>query len=339
MAVYTELDEPALHLFLDGYNLPRLVVFTGIEEGIENSNFLLDFGSIKYILTLFEARTRGKDLPFFTSLMSHLANAGIPCPKPVTPVAVSVAAPVAPKIPQTLMGKPALVVSFLPGRSKTAFDAEDCRAVGQTLARLHLASADFEGDRANDMGQKSWKSQADYLANELGDELGAGLNEIAPGLEAVIMEEVCYLVSVWPRGLPDGVIHADLFPDNVMWQGRNISGILDFYFACTDALAYDLAITLTAWCFEARDEDEGEINTEKFRAMIEGYESLRPLDPAEKMALPTLMRGAALRFLLSRSHDWINRDPGAMVQPRDPLEQLALLNFLQREGGGRANAD
>ncbi len=311
MAVYTEVAYEDLVAFLERYDLGELHAFKGIAEGVENTNYLLHTENGQYILTLYEKRTRAEELPFFLDLMTHLARGGIPCPLPV--------ADKEGECLQTLNGRPAAIVTFLDGVSVRNPRPAHCRAVGRALAQMHVAGQDFPGRRENSLALSAWPA--------LLDKCGPAIEDIRPGLGALISAELAYLADHWPQktDLPRGIIHADLFPDNVLFLGETVSGLIDFYFACEDFLAYDLAICLNAWCFER----DGAFNITKARALLKGYEAVRPLTDRGMAALPILARGAALRFLLTRSHDWIHHDQNALVRPKDPLEYLRKLTFHQ----------
>lgn len=308
MAVYTDVTPEELEAFLATYELGRLRAFKGIAEGVENSNYLLQTEAGSFILTLYEKRVNPADLPFFIGLMEHLASRGIDCPQPVrnrAGVALG-----------TLAGRPALIATFLMGTSVRRPTVANCAALGTALAGLHKAGADFSAfSRVNALSVPGWRP--------LYDAAGERADTVAPGLRALIAEELALLEGAWPTGLPAGVIHADLFPDNVFFTDGRLSGLIDFYFACNDQLAYDLAICLNAWCFEP----DGAYNLTKGRAMIAAYQAERALSEAEIAALPLLARGAALRFLLTRLVDWLNVPPGALVRPHDPLEYLRKLRF------------
>jgi homoserine kinase type II len=306
VAVYTPVDPRALASFLRRYDLGRLEGFEGIPQGVENTNYHLRTERGSFILTLYERRVDPSHLPFFLSLMEHLAARGVPCPVPVRA-----------RDGETLhriAGRPAAIVSFLRGRSVERVAPVHCAALGRSLADLHLAGRDFEGRRDNDLSRPGWRR----LFEKCGD-----ADEVAPGLAAEIVTELEDLDRHWPADLPAGVIHADLFPDNVFFEWADVTGLIDFYFACTDLLAYDIAICLNAWCFEV----DGAFNITKARHLLRGYVDRRPLDRAELEALPLLARGAALRFLLTRLFDWQNQVEGALVRPKDPLEYLAKLRF------------
>jgi len=310
MAVYTEVSDDALSAFLALYDIGEVTSFKGIAEGVENSNYLLRTSGGQYILTLYEKRVKAEDLPFFIGLMEHLAGRGVTCPQPVRNRQGSALG--------ELAGRPATVVTFLDGLWIRRPNVHHCGEVGEALARMHLAGAGFQLRRANALSIEGWRpllraaeARADEVAPHLGEESAA---------------ELAFLEACWPKGLPGGVIHADLFNDNVFFLDRKLSGLIDFYFACNDALAYDLAICLSAWCFEP----DNDFNVSKGRAMIAAYQRLRPLGEAEIEALPLLARGAALRFMLTRLVDWLNVPPGAKVAPKNPVEYRDKLRFHQR---------
>ncbi len=309
MAVYTDVAPAELEAFLSGYDIGTLTSFHGIAEGVENSNFLVQTTTGSFILTLYEKRVKREDLPFFVGLMQHLAARGLSCPEPVAARSGAILAEVA--------GRPAAMVTFLPGVSVRRPTAHHCAELGRGLAQLHLAGADFPLRRANALSVAGWRP--------LFEAAGAAADTVAPGLSETVAAELAVLETGWPQDLPSGVIHADLFPDNAFFLDDALSGIIDFYFACTDFLAYDVAICLNAWCFEA----DGAYNVTKGRALLAGYEVVRPLSEPEKAALPRLARGAALRFLLTRLVDWLNVPEGALVRPKDPLEYLRKLRFHQ----------
>ncbi len=313
MAVYTQIGEEELAAFIAGYDLGPVLACKGIAEGVENSNFLLLTASAPYILTVYEKRVRPEDLPFFLGLMEHLAARGVPCPLPV-PGRDGVAL-------RTLAGRPAAIVTFLSGLALRRPEAVHCRAVGEALARLHLAALDYPEPRDNDLSLAGWQRLLDACL--------AARGEVSADLATELTAELAALTAAWPRGLPAGVIHADLFPDNVLFSGDEVSGLIDFYFACADILAYDVAIMLNAWCFEV----DGAFNVTKARALIRGYTSIRPLSGVETAALPVLARGAALRFLLTRLFDWLHTPRSALVTPKNPTEYLSRLRFHRRVRG------
>ncbi len=309
MAVYTEVSDEALSDFLALYDIGDVVSFKGIAEGVENSNFLLRTSRSHFILTLYEKRVKAADLPFFVGLMEHLAERGVTSPQPVRN---RVGEPLG-----VLAGRPAAIVTFLDGLWIRRPHVRHCGEVGRALARMHLAGADFGLKRANALSLAGWPPL--FHAAE------GRANEVAPRLREESANELAFLQANWPTGLPSGVIHADLFNDNVFFLGEQLSGLIDFYFACNDALAYDLAICLSAWCFEP----DNAFNVSKGQAMISAYERVRALEDSEIAALPILARGAALRFMLTRLVDWLNVPPGAKVAPKNPLEYRDKLRFHQ----------
>jgi homoserine kinase type II len=315
MAVYTDVAAEELGAFLAGYDVGELLSYKGIAEGVENSNFLVHAGRGYFILTLYEKRVAPQDLPFFLGLMEHLAARGLTCPQPVKNRAGEVLG--------KLAGRPAAMVTFLDGMWIRRPTAAHCTALGAALAALHLAGADFRLTRRNALSVDGWRPLYE-AACDRGDAL-------QPGLCQAIAKELGELEASWPRDLPQGVIHADLFPDNVFFLGDRLSGLIDFYFACTDTLAYDVAVCLNAWCFEP----DHSYNVTKGRALLQGYARVRALSEPECAALPLLARGAALRFLLTRLVDWLNVPPGALVKPKDPLEYFRKLRFHQAVASAR----
>ena len=315
MAVYTEVPDEELAAFLAAYDIGTLLSYKGIAEGVENSNYYLHTSAGSYILTLYEKRVAEEDLPFFLGLKRHISQKGVTCPQPILNRAGEALG--------RLAGRPAAIISFLDGVSVRRPQARHCREVGHALARLHEAGADFPMRRANALSLDAWPglfAQAEGRADE-----------VSAGLAGRTREALAEIAADWPRDLPGGVIHADLFTDNVFFIGPKLSGLIDFYFACTDAFAYDLAICLNAWCFES----DGSFNLTKGAAMIAGYEAVRRLEEAEVAALPVLARGSALRFMLTRLVDWLNVPPGALVKPKDPLEYDRKLAFHRRVANAR----
>jgi homoserine kinase type II len=312
MAVYTEISDGDLVRFMAEYDLGAALSCKGIAEGVENSNFLIKTERGSFFLTLYEKRVNPRDLPFFIGLMEHLAARGVSCPTPIRGRDG--------RSLRRLCERPAAVVSFLEGLSPHDIRPSHCAGIGDTLARLHAAGADFAMTRPNDLSLEGWPP--------LIAATGTSADSVAPGLAAELAHEMEALRIGWPHGLPSGICHADLFPDNVLFRDGQVSGVIDFYFACTDALAYDLAICLNAWCFEP----DFSWNREKGERLVQAYHAVRPLTSAERAALPVLARGGALRFLLTRLYDWLNRAPGALVRPKDPLEYLAKLRFHRNVG-------
>lgn len=309
MAVYTDINEVDLKDFLSQYETGTLLSFKGIAEGVENSNFLLHTTEGALILTLYEKRVEKDDLPFFLGLMHHLSAKGLNCPLPLPRKDGALLG--------ELSGRPAALISFLEGMWLRKPEAQHCRAVGVALAQMHVAGEGFDIARPNALSVAGWQ--------ELWQKSEDRADEVLEGLRPEISKEMAYLVAHWPQDLPAGVIHADLFPDNVFFLGDELSGLIDFYFACNDFLAYDLAICLNAWCFEK----DGSYNITKGQAMIEGYLSVRPMAEAEIAAMPLLCRGSALRFFLTRLYDWLTTPAGALVVKKDPLEYWKKLRFHQ----------
>ena len=307
MAVYTDITEDDLRNFLTQYDVGSLTSYKGIAEGVENSNFLLHTTKDPLILTLYEKRVEKSDLPFFLGLMQHLAAKGLSCPLPLPRKDGELLG--------ELSGRPAALISFLEGMWLRKPEAKHCREVGKALAAMHLAGEGFEIKRPNALSVEGWKV--------LWDKSEARADEVERGLKDEIRPEIDYLAAHWPKDLPAGVIHADLFQDNVFFLGDELSGLIDFYFACNDLLAYDVSICLNAWCFEK----DGAYNVTKGKALLEGYQSVRPLSAAELEAMPLLARGSALRFFLTRLYDWLTTPEGALVVKKDPLEYLRKLRF------------
>lgn len=300
MAVYTDITDEELAELLADFDLGAALSLKGVAEGVENSNFLLETEAGRFFLTVYEKRVREDDLPFFLGLMRWLAEHDYPS---ATPIADRKG-----QILKRVRGKPCAVISFLSGLSVRRPSAAHCREAGSGLARLHLAAEGFPLIRANDLGQAAWAPMFEALR--------ADADGLKPGLARQIETDLTRIAADWPSGLPTGVIHADFFPDNVFFQGGKFVAAIDFYFACVDALAYDIAVALNAWCFEP----DGSFNITSARALLAGYEAHRPLSDAERAALPVLAHGAAMRFFLTRLHDWHATPAGALVRPKDPLE-------------------
>ena len=307
MAVYTDITEIDLKQFLSQYEVGELTSYKGIAEGVENTNFLLHTTKDPLILTLYEKRVEKSDLPFFLGLMQHLADRGLNCPLPL------------PRNDGALLGelsgRPAALISFLEGMWLRKPEAKHCREVGAALAKMHIAGEGFDIKRPNALSLEGWVSLWAKSAERA--------DEVEVGLQDEIAGELDFLSANWPKNLPSGVIHADLFQDNVFFLGDTLSGLIDFYFACNDMLAYDVSICLNAWCFEK----DGAYNVTKGKALLEGYQSVRPLSADELAALPILARGSALRFFLTRLYDWLTTPEGALVVKKDPLEYLRKLRF------------
>lgn len=315
MAVYTDVSFEELETLLAGYDVGAPLSFKGIAEGVENSNFALSTDKGAFILTLYEKRVREADLPFFLGLMEHLSTKGISCPLPVRSKSGALWA--------SLNRRPAALLTYLNGLSLRRPETAHCDAVGRALADLHEAGSDFALRRTNALGIAAWR--------ELSAAVVAGADSVQQGVRELIESTLAALETSWPTGLPGGVIHADLFPDNVLFMNGKVSGLIDFYFACDDAYAYDLAVMLNAWCFET----DGAYNITKGRALIGAYAKQRPLSDAEREALPALARGAALRFLLTRLYDLLNHDPMALVRPKDPRDYSKRLRFHEKVKSAR----
>lgn len=324
MAVYTDIDDEQLQALLAQYDLGELLSCKGIAEGVENSNFMLVTERGPYFLTLYERRVNPQDLPYFLGLMRHLAQQGIACPTPI-----------AGRDGESLRqaaGRPCAIVSFMRGVSHRRPGPKHCFETGAAAARLHLAGQNYEGHRQNALSLTGWRRLIDDCLPQA--------DRVKAGLADDLAREYDALKAAWPeepgrtgsRPLPHGVIHADLFPDNVLFVGDELSGLIDFYFACNDYFAYEIAICLNAWCFEA----DGAFNVTKAKAFLNGYESVRPLTDGEVHSLPLFARGAALRFLLTRLYDWLNQVPGALVKPKDPLEYWKKLKFHRQVLGASA---
>lgn len=307
MAVYTDVGEAELAAFLSSYAVGPLLSYKGIAEGTENTNFLLHTGSGAFIVTLYEKRVEEADLPFFLGLMEHLARKGISCPLPVRRSDGAMTG--------RLAGRAAALITFLEGVWMRRPNTAQCREVGAALAALHLAGADFPLRRPNALALPGWEKLWAASAERA--------DEVEKGLQKEIEADFRAVEASWPKGLPAGVIHADLFPDNVFFLGDRLSGLIDFYFACNDFYAYDLATCLNAWCFEP----DFSFNLTKGMALLDGYRDVRALDPGEEEALPLLARGSALRFFLTRLYDWLTVPDGPLIRKRDPLEYLRRLRF------------
>jgi homoserine kinase type II len=307
MAVYTEVSDEELLAFVDEYDIGAVIGCKGIAEGVENSNYFLQTEQGPFILTLYEKRVNPRDLPFFLGLMEHLANQGLICPTPIRGTDG--------KSLRSLCGRPAAIISFLEGLWPKRITPKQCAGLGGAMADLHIKGQSFPLDRPNSLGLAAWRPLFELEAHRA--------DEVKPGLADQLGRELDFLEANWPEDLPSGIIHADLFPDNVFFRGDKISGLIDFYFACTDFLAYDIAVCLNAWCFEI----DGDFNVTKARHMLSSYRQVRPLSAAEFAALPILCRGAAMRFLLTRLYDWLNTPPGAFVKRKDPLEYEHKLRF------------
>ena len=307
MAVYTEVTDDALTAFLADYAIGTMVAFRGIAEGVENSNYSLRTTSGDFILTLYERRVDPAELPWFLGLIEHLAKRGIVCPLPVHGRDGAAL--------RHLCGRHAAITTFLPGVWPRRVRPEHCGPLGAALAALHVAGSDYAPTRRNALGPQGWPP--------LLERSRVRADEVQAGLALELERALGWILAAWPQGLPIGHIHADLFPDNVFFLDGRVSGLIDFYFAATEILTYDVAVCLNAWCFEP----DFSFNVTKARAMLRAYDATRPLSDAERAALPVLCQGAAIRFLLTRLYDWLNTPPGALVTRKEPLEYLRRLRF------------
>ena len=298
MAVFTPVTDDDARAFLADYPLGAFASLHPIAEGVENTNYRLETDGARHVLTLFEARTDAASLPFCLGLTDHLAGRGLPAPRPVRSKDGAWVG--------TLNGRPAAVIEWLPGGWLRDPSSAEVEAAGAMLARLHLEAGGFPIQRANPVGPAVWRALADRSAAVARGED----REILEGVEAALAR----LGNPWAEDLPRGPIHADYFPDNVLFDGGQVSGVIDFYFGCTDLLAYDLAIALSAWGFDG----SGAAISGSVDAFRRGYETVRPLTLAEAAALPRLGEAAAIRFTLTRLHDRIFHDPTKLVTPKDP---------------------
>jgi len=316
MAVYTEVSDSQLAAFMEQYDLGDPLALMPIAEGVENSNYRLATTTGPYILTIYEKRVDRADLPFFLGLMEHLSAGGIPCPLPIQGRNGEAL--------REVNGKAAAIITFLEGEWPRKISPNHCRGLGAAMAQMHLAGTDFTLSRPNSLSMRGWRDVFQSVEGRA--------DEVAPGLAAEIANELDVIEANWPNDLPAGVIHADLFPDNVFFRGEALSGIIDFYFACNDFFAYDLAICLNAWCFEP----DLSFNVTKAKLMLSSYRKVRPFSEIEVANLPLLARGAALRFLLTRLHDWLHQVEGALVKPKNPTEYLQKLRFHREVTGPAA---
>jgi homoserine kinase type II len=316
MAVYTQVSAEALGALLAGYDVGSLVSAKGIAEGVENSNYLVDTTGGRFILTLYEKRVDASDLPFFMALLDRLADKGLPVPRAIRDRGG--------RQIQEVAGRPACLIEFLPGVSVSHPTAPQARATGAALGQMHGALADFTMERPNALGPAGW--------HKLAERCGADLDHISPGLRQRVADELTWLDRNWPAALPRSVVHADLFPDNVLMQGDRVTGMIDFYFACSDVRAWDVAVTHSAWCFES---DGTGFHGDLGAALIAGYDETFGLSAEERAAFPALARGSCLRFLLTRAWDWLNTPADALVTRKDPLAFLRRLDFYRDADPGQ----
>ncbi len=308
MAVYTILNSYDIEQILSNYNIGKFDNFFPIESGTENSNYLIKCADVKYILTIYEKRVKSEDLPFYLELMYFLNQANIPCPTPIKTKSGDVIV--------SIKNKFATIVSFLEGKSSTKITSIQTEQLGKHIALMHKSSLNFPLTLKNNFSLDSWSLLFNNIKKNEAEEL-------KPGISDEIASHLNFIKGSWPTNLPQGIIHGDLFPDNVFFKGDKISGIIDFYFSCYDFLMYDIAICLNAWCFES----SGEFNLTKAKSLLQGYNSIRKISEAELSALPILASGAALRFLLTRLYDNLNNKTTALVKLKNPLEYLAKLRF------------
>ncbi|ANY21310.1 Homoserine kinase [Tsuneonella dongtanensis] len=319
MAVYTHLAAEDLAALIAAYDVGELVSAKGIAEGVSNSNWLIetsgkDGHGARFILTMYERRIDTAYLPFYLGLLDHLSARGCPVPATIHDRDGSLS--------REIDGKSVALIEFLPGVSVDRPTPGQARAVGAALAQLHLAVSDFPMTGVQTMGLAEW----DRLINSCGHD---GLAQIDPGLPEIAFGELSHLAAEWPAGLPQGVVHCDLFPDNVLMLGDEVSGLIDFYFAAEDFFAYDLAVTHAAWSFTT---DGSNYRPEIGSALIEGYRSRRSLSVSELAELPTLARGACMRFISSRAYDWLHTPPDALVTRKDPMAFVRRLQFYAAAG-------
>ena len=314
MAVYTKLHIHQLEELLKLYDIGSLITYNGITEGIENSNFFIETTQGKFILTIFENRVNKKEIPFFLGIMSYLSQKRFLCPKPIIDLKNNYI--------HELSGKPCIIVNFLEGKSKTNINPEDCFKVGSYMGYMHNQSKDFSLERQNSLSISGWKELIEKCDISISEN---SLANFGQNLIGEIKETFNYCEKNWPTYLPKGFIHADMFPDNVFFLNNSISGIIDFYFGCTDILAYDVAVAVNAWCFN----DENVFNKDRYNSLISGYNSQRELSKDEILHLPLLSKAASMRFLLTRLYDWVNTPDNADVIPKDPYEYIVKLRYFK----------
>ena len=310
MAVYTKLDKRDIEEILSNYSIGKLKSFKGIQEGIENTNYYLSVKEKKYILTIYEKRVNPEDLPFFSELMSGLNNKKYKCPVPIINNRNTTIS--------DYKGKKLMIVSFLEGKSKQVLTPNDCKQVGIEVARMHEITKDFKIKRNNNLSITSWRNLFNSIKNQC-----AKIDKDLPNLiEANLID----VEKNWPKNLPNGIIHADLFSDNIFFKNEKFSGIIDFYFSCNDFYSFEIAICFNALCFDGQKSNLS-FNVTKAKNFIDGYSKIRKLSEEEKESIKVLSQGAALRFLLTRVFDALNTVEGAIVKVKDPLEYLKRLEF------------
>ena len=310
MAIYTKLSENVLKEFFSKYNLGKLVNYNGIQDGIENTNYFVQTDKGKFILTIYEKRVEEQDLPFFMGLMRNLFDSNFPSPEPLINKNGNYITEIA--------NKKAAVVSFLNGSAKKILSPDNCNKVGIESAKLHMITKNLKGKRENRLSVDSWKKIYQKIKKDC--------TKIHPNLTNIIEKNLQEIENSWPKNIPSGIIHADLFPDNIFFKGNKLTGIIDFYFSCHDFYAFEIAICLNAFCFEGKNENLS-FNVTKAKKFIDGYSSIRKLSEEEKKSLKILCQGAAMRFLLTRVFDFLNLTEGAIVKIKDPIEYLKRLEF------------
>jgi len=310
MAVYTKLSENKLKEFFSKYSLGKVLNYNGIKEGIENTNYFVQTNKNKFILTLYENRVGEEDLPFFMGLMKNLVIANFPSPEPIINVNGNYIAEIS--------GKKAAVVSFLNGTAKKNLSTENCYDVGAKTATLHAITKNLSLKRKNQLSINNWRKIFQNVKNDC--------SKINKNLPLIIEKNLNEIENNWPKNIPSGIIHADLFPDNILFKNNKLTGIIDFYFSCNDFYAFEIAICLNALCFEGLNENLS-FNVTKAKKFIDGYSSIRKISEDEKKSLKILCKGAAMRFLLTRVFDYLNLVEGAVVKVKDPIEYLKRLEF------------
>ncbi len=310
MAVYTKFNQNKIEEILSNYDLGQLDSFKGIEEGIENTNYYLSINKKKFILTIYEKRVKSEDLPFFSELMSSLNKANFKCPAPISNNKNNTIT--------DFEGKKLMIVSFLEGKAKQHLSPNNCRSIGIEIAKMHELTKNFKFKRKNDLSVRSWRNLFDAVKDKC--------TKIHKDLPKLIEENLCNVEKNWPKNLPKGIIHADLFQDNIFFIKDKFSGVIDFYFSCEDFFAFEIAICFNALCFDGLAKNLS-FNVTKAKNFIDGYTSIRKLSSQEKSSIKVLSQGAALRFLLTRVFDSLNTVEGAVVKIKDPLEYLKRLEF------------
>ena len=310
MAIYTKVSKNDLTEFFSKYNLGKVENFHGIKEGIENTNYFIQTSKNKFILTIYEKRVQEKDLPFFMSLMRNLFDSNFKSPEPIINRNGNYIT--------EIVGKKAAVISFINGNSKKNLTPENCKEVGSEIAKMHMITKNLAAKRKNELSIDSWK--------KIYQNVKEACFKIHPQLSKIIEENLVEIEKNWPTNLPAGIIHADLFPDNIFFNKNKFNGIIDFYFSCNDFYAFEIAVCLNALCFEGTKENLS-FNVTKAKKFIDGYSKIRKISDDEKNSLKILSQGAALRFLLTRVFDYINLKKGAIVKIKDPIEYLKRLEF------------